>query len=156
MDKDQLLKEWVDGAHIKSIAHHKAAAKFNRNNRILGLLTTIFTVIVSTSIFASLMKTDNKIILMPAYVISFLAVILSASNTFLKLEKLSEKHLQAGISYGQIRKKMELLLVNVKNVNENHLNEIIEQNSELEKNVPSIPQKIHDNAKNEVKKSSNK
>ncbi|NMM50836.1 SLATT domain-containing protein [Marinigracilibium pacificum] len=157
--ENPVLKQWENGLRINHISHAMAASHYKKYDRSIGIANTILATIVASSIFAAISDSENTILLVVAGIFSVLAAVFNAIYTFLNYGELAEKHRQAWIGYGDLRKTFEAETIFENSNNPDKIKEfLLEFNkklSDLEKVVPEIPQKIHDRAKQEVLKNKN-
>ena len=148
MENNELVNQWKNGLRIRHIGHTRAFSRFRSEDRVIGLLSTIFSAVVATTVFASLSKSETNTLIIIAGCVSVLATLLAASHSFLNYSELSERHRHAAASFGQLRRDLEATLIdkNVQSIDDEKLKQINLQWSELEKKSPAIPQKIYDRA----------
>jgi hypothetical protein len=147
------LQQWRNGLRIANIAHLQAASFYKLRSRVLGLPVTILSVVIGTSIFATLGSSDNQLVLIAVGVISMVAATLSGMHTFLNYSELGEKHYAAGVKYGKLRRKVEELLAFVKAPTELEIKmaEINDEWGKIEDESPTVPQRFNDKACSIVK-----
>lgn len=56
----ETLQQWSKGIRISQITKLRAAALYDRCGRGIGLLVTIFSVVVGTSIFSTLLSPQDQ------------------------------------------------------------------------------------------------
>ena len=145
------FQKWANGLRIRHIAHSRAASHYRFWDRLIGLLSTLLSAVIATTIFASLNDSDNQTQIIVAGSISILSTVVSGAYSFLKMAQLAERHHQAAASFGQLRREVEIILNHdPKKLNEEKLHEINKLWSELEKKVPEVPQRIFNIAMNKV------
>ncbi|MFB3897326.1 MAG: SLATT domain-containing protein [bacterium] len=149
MDAIKLLQEWHNGLRINHIAHLRAAAEYKLLGRIFGLLVTMFSVVIGTSIFSTLGSSENLLVLLMAGSISVLAAVLSGIQGFLNYPELAAKHKHAGVKYGELRRQIEELIAIEKDPVEleKTMRQIRFDWNALDDESPEISQKFHDQAK---------
>lgn len=111
---EALLKDWRQRTAAASEAHYKLASGLRRKNLMLGIPVVIFSSIVGTSLFATLAHPEAGI--PPAFkiaigLISLLAAIFAALQTFLRFGERAEKHVVAADWYAAVRRDVDQLLV---------------------------------------------
>jgi hypothetical protein len=152
MDKDKLtLEQWQNGLHIRHIAHNQAFSHFKTRDRLLGLISTVLSAVVATTVFASMAESDSNVLIVIAGCISIFATLSAASYSFLKYAQLAERHHQAAASFGQLRRELELMIYTEENVQADKIEAINQRWTELEKDVPAVPQKIYDRASKKIR-----
>jgi hypothetical protein len=158
MDAQKKLQcQWLTGIISNHIGHTIAASFYKRYDRIIGLISTIFAAVVSTTIFASLADSRAQNLVLVAGITSLIATILSAVFAFLKYGELSEQHRQAAKNYGTLRREMELLMLQNDIPQEKLLEEMVSINNrrnEFESSVPTLPSGIFQNALKKARESS--
>jgi hypothetical protein len=103
-----LLQNWYDRIGRVQVAHFAAAKRFGKRNIQLGLPAIIFSTIVGTSVFASL-NNDN----IPQWakiavgLISVVAAVLTALQTFLGFSERADKHRTTAVRYGAVGRQIE-------------------------------------------------
>lgn len=152
MTKDNLtLEQWQNGLHIRHIAHNQAFSHYKMWDRILGLISTILSAVVATTVFASMAESNTNTLIVIAGCISIFATLSAASYSFLKYAQLAEKHHQAAASFGQLRREIELMLYTSNTVDAEKIESLNQRWTDLEKDVPAVPQRIYDRASKKVR-----
>lgn len=148
MEALNLLQQWHNGVRITQIAHLRAAAHYVAMGRMLGIPVTIFSVVIGTSIFSNLGSSKNQEVLVAAGIVSMIAAVLSGIQTFLNYPELAVRHHSAGCKYGELRRRIEELIVIAKDPGEleEAIAEIRREWNSLDNESPEIPQKYHDEA----------
>lgn len=154
MENSELLTQWKNGLRIRHIAHSKALSYYSSMDRIIGLLSTLLTAVVATTIFASMNESQEKTLILIAGLISILATLASAANAFLKYGELAERHKQAVASFGSLRRELETMLMqnNIAAITTEIMQEFNNKWSNLEESVPPLPQRFQDNASKSLHK----
>ena len=144
-----LIRQWQRNIRLNQIAHLRTSASCSSTGRLLGLLVTIFSVVVGTSIFASLNSSDSRAILIIVGIVSVAATVLSAIHSFLNYGERTERHQSAGIKYGVLRRRIDEDLVTITKEDqlEKEINEIRKELDKLEQEAPVVPQKYIDKAR---------
>lgn len=152
MENNELINQWKKGLRIRHIAHTRAFRYYKLWDRIVGLVATLISAVVATTVFASMAESGTKTLIVVAGGISVLSTLVAATYTFLKFGELSERHTQAAASFGQLRRELEIYMMDDKidSIDHAKLQEFNATWSELEKKVPSIPQRIYEKAKKTV------
>ena len=109
--KRNLLETWYKRAEACHKCHFLASHRYAKLNHLIGVPTILLTTVVGTSVFASL-ATDSRSAAVTVVVglVSIMAAILSSLQTFLGFSERADRHRDAGVKYGTIGRKMELLL----------------------------------------------
>jgi hypothetical protein len=153
-EKPDLPDQWHRGIRLLHIAHAKAAARFRRRGRLFGVPVIVLTTVVGTSIFATISEqaiSENWKI--AAGLMSGLAAILSALQTFLDYGVLAEKHKLASIAFGALRRDLERALDADSldgGTREQIMEKIKDRWTEIEREAPIVPDNLHRKAAKQV------
>ena len=109
-DAKTLLRQWLHGIKISHVGHRRAATVFGRRARVLGVLATLASAVVGTTVFASLSEASDPRLLVVAAILSVVAVIMSSLQTFLNYGELVAAHRRAGTGYAALRRQVDHLL----------------------------------------------
>lgn len=156
---EEILKKFQHFRHTYQViarAHHLAALAYHRYNNYLGVPVVILTAVISTAIFATLENNPELIYKIAAGLISLLATVLSALQTFLGFNQKAEAHKNAGIKYSAIKRKFEALHLHY-SVTENpnkelalkELSTLLDEINQLAEEMPTIPDRFYNRAKKE-------
>lgn len=109
----KLLSEWGHRARAAQHAHYFLASRLRLRNLWLGIPTVVFSAVVGTSVFAALARPNAEI--PPAFgaavgVLSVMAAVMAALQTFLRFAERAEKHVVAGDWYAAIARQIDELL----------------------------------------------
>lgn len=141
-----LLMRWHHGLHILQLGNFKAATYYGRCAKLLGVPVTIATTVVASAIFATLGKSSTWWIQFSAGVLTILAAVLSALQTFLGYGERSRSHQTVAVGYGELRMELQVLLVKdlaqVADLDK-CLDSIRSRWSALDKGAPTLPQWIY-------------
>jgi len=143
----QLLLEWQQGLRIRHIAHNRAAARFDRRARIMGVAVVILSTFVGTSIFATLEGAAASWLRVVAALFSAVAAILAAVQTSLAYPQLAERHRVAGRSYGSLRREVEAFLASADGRVEEAIAGFRRRWDELASEAPEIGHQHHREAR---------
>jgi hypothetical protein len=106
-----LLEGWCHRIVRVQLAHFDAAMRFGKRNVQLGLPAIIFSTFVGTSVFASLNNEHIHVWLKIAIgLISVVAAVLTALQTFLGFSERAEKHRKTAVRYGAVGRQIEQFL----------------------------------------------
>jgi hypothetical protein len=150
MEARDLLQQWRSGVRIAHIAHRKASAAYRRRGRYFGVPATAVSVIVGTTVFAAMSESTNQRLLLIVGTVSILNAVLSGLQTFLNYPVLAEKHHQAGIRFGSLRRKMDAILLGTDEEIAAALTGLREEWDELEEQAPEPAQGFVDKAMQKV------
>lgn len=145
MEERVLLQQWLTGIKVAQISHLRATDHYNRTGRLLGLLVTIASTLVSTSIFSNLSTNSNTLILIATGVISMFSAIVSGLQTFLNYPELATKHRQASLRYSHLRRHVEEILISTPNSTDLQavFKEVRTLWCQIEDESPDIPKQFH-------------
>jgi len=121
---------------------------------MLGIPVVILTTIVGTTVFSSIASssTNSIILLVVAGLLSVVAAVFSSLNTFLNYGELAERHRNASVKYGNLRREIEELIsfANNKTDLESIMKDIRTRWDAVDLEAPSVPQKIYDSVYRQV------
>lgn len=153
-EQDNLITDWFRRVRENQFIHYACGNHFSRLNYWLGVPTIALTTMVGTAVFTSL---DNqaignyKIII---GIISILASVLAALQTFLGYSQRAEKHRLTASGYAAIRRELELLKTSpIQDTGEltNKLESIKIHLDHLAESAQEVPGKIWQKHINELK-----
>jgi hypothetical protein len=146
-DAEKLLAQWLHGIKISHVGHKRAAAVFARRARALGVAATVISAIVGTTLFSTLATVADERVIAAAALLSVIAVVLTALQTFLNYSELAAGHRTAATAYGDLRRRMEQLVVfgSPAGLRE-QMADIGETWAKLDQESPDLPQGIFDYA----------
>ena len=137
-----LLEEWLERAKQSQYAHRFSAKVFSRRNLYLGIISVILSTIVGTSVFASLSKQVDVRIQIFVGILSMLAAVFSALNTFLRYGEVSTKHAKAASKYSSTCRLIELQLANgYQSITSEQLDALRCNLDKLSGESPTVPEK---------------
>jgi hypothetical protein len=90
--------------------HYRVAELLARGHIVLGSLVVVLSAATATSLFSSLAESDPRMSILQA-ICSAAVAILASIQTFWKLSERAEAHKAAGAAYGEMRRSIEVLLV---------------------------------------------
>lgn len=149
---EALLIKWQHRFHKSEKAHYRSATSCRVFNYLLGIPLVIITVIVASDIFGLLEKVAQgqypwnmgaKMGLEAELVavLSVLAPVLAALQTFLRFPERAEQHRNAAVKFGILKKELEKQIVlppsTIEGLEE-VLTNIIERNAQALAESPSI------------------
>jgi hypothetical protein len=123
----------------------------------LGLVVTILSVFVGTSLFTGLASSKNLgTIVLVAGAVSAVTAVLTAAQTFLNYGELAEKARNAANSYGVLRRNLEETLATTTDSQKlaATMDDIGKQWDKLDSEAPIVPQRIYSKAAADVDKGS--
>jgi hypothetical protein len=142
----ELLKGWLIHSHKARDRHDAAARRYARSVIALGIPTLIVSTVVGTSVFAALSAKETP----PLWVamLSLLAPVLAALQTFLDFGGRSDKHRAAGVRYKACIRLLEELLVQLEKdgkVTRDEINDARAKLDQLEETAPVVMSSIYTN-----------
>jgi hypothetical protein len=151
------VKRYRHDASVVARAHYLAWERYSRWNRLLGIPVVIMTALVGTAIFGTLQENPEPHWRILVGGISILATVLAALQTYLNLAEQAEKHREAGGNYAELRRKFNLLAIEMSQRGGDFdeqaitiLKEIVATLNEISKNSPAITDKIYDIAQRQA------
>ena len=150
----ELLSEWLVAVRVDGLAHQQAEIYYTQLNRVLGVPVVVLTTIVGTTVFSMLAKSPDTRIIIIVGLLSMCAAILSSLQTFLGYAGLAEKHGVATDNYSGLRRDVEVQLTKPKFETEDFDNFTASFRacwSAVEKDTPSVSDKLQDRALNRIR-----
>lgn len=146
--------EYLLQSDKSAIAHYIMWESLNRRQKVFGSITISCATIVGTALFASIQKSPSLEWRIIAGIVSLLAAILSALQTFLNLSERADAHKVSGLNYSGIRRTLELFILKYKTEtgddNDDAIREltaIADNLLKLAKESPGVHGKILDRSK---------
>jgi hypothetical protein len=134
---EELVLAWLNRCRESQFAHYEVAVDYQGKNGSLGIPVIAINALVSASLFATFLKSDNEILRYIALALSLISIILSSLHTYLKFSDKAETHRISASEYSEIRRKLEILHA-TKVIAQPALDEIGKEISELAKRAPNI------------------
>ena len=139
-----LVCTWLRRARESKVAHYEMANRLGRRAQWFGLPVILITVVVGTSSFASIaegaVSTAAKI---AVGLLSVLATILSALQTFFKFSERAEKHRRCGAQYGAIERELEAMIAEEgSHIDANYVSSLREKLDRLAEDSPHVPWQV--------------
>ena len=109
----QLLTDWIARITAAQHAHYYLMTQLRRRNLMLGIPVIVLTAAVGTALFSSIANGDSAAPVwakITAGVVSALAGVLAAIQTFMKFSERAEKHAVAADWMAAIRRDMEVVV----------------------------------------------
>jgi hypothetical protein len=155
MNADELLNTWRKRARVAQIGHYRSAVKLENHHRRWGIGVVGLNAAVGTAVFASLSETvDVTWVKILVGVVSVVAAILSGIQTFERAGERAEVHRQAATQFSALQREVELYQAKGEN-REPPVNAFLEKFNEryvqLVKEAPTADEKLHREAKRQVK-----
>ncbi|RDK03540.1 SLATT domain-containing protein [Paraburkholderia lacunae] len=141
VDEDALLMKWIRRARESQMSHYDMADLLSARERRVGWLVTALTAFVGTAVFASL----NEAAVAPALriivgLVSVMAAVSAALQTFFRFAERAEKHRAAGARYGAVRRRLEAVFAGDPDARDGHyLSAIRDELDRLAEDSPNVP-----------------
>ena len=113
----------------------------------MGIPVIILTTVVGSTVFATMGKSADTLLVVATGFFSLLAAVLAALQTFLNYSTLAEKHKIAATRYGMLRREIEQFLDDPDEatiVVRDFMRSFRERWAQVEQESPMIPQSIHE------------
>jgi hypothetical protein len=104
-----LLHQWNRRAQGAQRYHDATARRLGSRHYMLGIPAVVLSTIVGTSVFAALGKQVDQRLQIGVGVVSVLAAVLTALQTFLRLAERGEQHRVAAGGYAALRRDIEVM-----------------------------------------------
>ena len=139
-----LVVTWLRRARESKVAHYEMANRLGQRAQWFGLPVILITVVVGTSSFASIaegaVSTAAKI---AVGLLSVLATILSALQTFFKFSERAEKHRRCGAQYGAIERELEAIVAEEgSRIDANYVASLREKLDRMAEDAPHVPWQV--------------
>jgi hypothetical protein len=140
-DDQDLVLTWIRRARESQMSHYEMANILSARDRWLGVPVISIAAVVGTSVFASLtVQAVAPPIRIALGLLSVLAAVLAAMQTFFRFAQRAEKHRAAGARYGATRRKLEAIYAGDSRSREgNYLSTIREELDRLADISPHVP-----------------
>jgi hypothetical protein len=147
LDPLKLLDEWHNGIRIAHIGHDRMASIASGRARALGILATTASAVAGTSLVSTLATSNDERWIAFAAVLSVVAAVLTALQTFLNYGDLTARHRSAASAYGDLRRLTEELRAFKRGADlEVPMSALREAWAKLDEEAPAVPQGVHDQA----------
>lgn len=101
-----LILAWYRRARLAYQAHAEAASRARRTSIFLGIPAVALSAVVGSAIFASIDKEPSRYLQIAVGLLSLLTAILTAFQTFLRLDEQVQNHESASRAFGSIRRNL--------------------------------------------------
>ena len=107
-EAERVLTGWYRRARESQFAHYTSASRYAILARLLGIPSVVLSAAAGTALFATLQEETASFDLRLALgLISVLAGVLAALQTFLGFGERADRHRAAGSAYGAVRREIE-------------------------------------------------
>lgn len=153
-DLDRLLRRWKEQIGKRQEGHARQARKLSRRHYIIGIPTTLLSVVVTTGVLSTFRNCSDcedldsarceadQWIRLVMGLLGFLAVALSALMTFMNYQELSEQHKNASSDFENLHRVIETLLqvpASVRGDPVSTLHNLRDQYTALVRGAPQLP-----------------
>lgn len=143
---EDLLKDWHNRVAAARSAHYQLASRMRRRNLVVGVPSVVFSAVVGTSLFATLSDANvPRALRIVIGLVSLLAAVLAALQTFFGFSERAERHVIAADWYSAVRRRLDLLIALPKNERDppkKCLDEIRKEMSRIGQQAPEIGQAL--------------
>jgi hypothetical protein len=142
---NELLNGWLVHSHKARDRHDEASRRYAKGQYSLGIPSLIVSTVVGTSVFAALSSQVTP----PMWIgiLSLLAAVLAALQTFLDFGGRSDKHRNAAVKYKASIRLLEETLVQLqqgKNVTKEQIDDARAVLDRLEESAPVVMPSVYD------------
>lgn len=148
-DQSVLATQWLNGVTILQRAQYRTAKLCATLHFLIGIPLVAITAAVSTAVFATLKTSPDTSAKLVVGLFSLAATVLAGLQTFLRLSERAERHKQAGVRYGGLRRELELEIVSAALARE-FLDGFRERWTALDEETPTVPQWLYERASKAV------
>jgi hypothetical protein len=106
---EEVLADWYKRVAVTQRAHYLSADHFGRRKYWLGVPAATLSIVVGTSVFATVAKQPEIWVQIAVGLASVAAAVLAGLQTFLGYAERAEKHRLAGAKYGALGRELEQL-----------------------------------------------
>jgi hypothetical protein len=152
---EELLIYWRKSLSVISVTHYESAKPLNNANYLLGVPSTTLSIIVGTSIFATLQSDVNINIKIATGLISILAAVLAGLQTFLRYEERAEKHRATAARCSTLGREIDELLAFAsrgEKITKKQVDAIRMQYEKITFDAPTTSDKMYDKARASLNK----
>lgn len=150
---DQLLAEWEERAVLAILAFNSAADRSRFWDRAIGVAAVALTTAVGTSVFASLQTEISSQFQIVVGLVTLLAALLSALQTFAPLEQGIEDYRRAARRYSALRRHIEHERLGLARAGDQQevLRRVSEQLAAAADESPNAPRSIYQRERRRIK-----
>jgi hypothetical protein len=143
---EALLRDWHNRTAAARSAHYLLASRLRKRNLVVGVPSVVFSAVVGTSLFATLSDANvAKPLRVVIGVVSLVAAVLAALQTFFGFSERAERHVIAADWYSAVRRRLDLLLAlprEDRDPPQKTLDEIRKEMSRIGQQAPEIGQSL--------------
>jgi hypothetical protein len=144
VNEDELLLKWIRRARESQKSHYDMADLLAARNRMFGIGVTLISAVVGTTVFLSLVASaDSRWARLVVGLVSIVAAVSAALQTFLRYAERAEAHLAAGARYGAVRRRLEAIYAGDPGARDGrYVSEVREMLDRLAEDSPSVPPRV--------------
>ena len=144
VNEDELLLKWIRRARESQKSHYDMADLLAARNRMFGIGVTLISAVVGTTVFLSLVASaDSRWARLVVGLVSIVAAVSAALQTFLRYAERAEAHLAAGARYGAVRRRLEAIYAGDPGARDGrYVSEVREMLDRLAEDSPSVPPRM--------------
>ncbi|ACC72273.1 SLATT domain-containing protein [Paraburkholderia phymatum] len=142
--EDELLLKWIRRARESQKSHYDMADLLASRNRLFGIGVTVLSAVVGTTVFLSLVVSeDSPWARLVVGLVSITAAASAALQTFLRYAERAEAHRAAGARYGAVRRRLEAIYAGDPGARDGrYVSEVREILDRLAEDSPSVPPRV--------------
>jgi len=149
--RKDLFLSWRERARHNQIVHYAGARQMEMAHTWLGVPAVILSVVVGSSLFASLAKESNDTLKVLLGVASLAAAALAGLQSFLGCSEKAAQHQALGVAYGRLNRRLESIIASGTEPTADVEDEIRKALDELPSKGPGISQKLWDDTPKQPK-----
>lgn len=142
-------------SHRSARAHFLAGKRLSRLHLLLGVPNIALTAIVGTAIFSSLSSSYGELVVLGAGVLTALAAVLAALQTFLRHGEIAAQHRLAGVQFASLKRELDVFILEVRSHSQpierriDALRELSSRFGRIEESAPDVADSWYDQARTE-------
>ncbi|MBN3755537.1 SLATT domain-containing protein [Paraburkholderia sp. Tr-20389] len=143
-NENELLLKWIRRARESQKSHYDMADLLAARNRLFGIGVTVLSAVVGTTVFLSLVVSeDSPWGRLVVGLVSIAAAASAALQTFLRYAERAEAHRAAGARYGAVRRRLEAIYAGDPGARDGrYVSEVREMLDRLAEDAPSVPPRV--------------
>lgn len=140
---DDVLQRWLKRARESQLSHHLMTENLESWHTWLGVIVVVATAFAGATTIAAEISGNSKLAL---GLLTLSATVLTALQTFLKLEERANRHRVAAAGYGQVRRQLELASSLTAEQTEARIKESEAALNKLAQESPSVSKRTYNKA----------
>jgi len=150
-----ILKYWYTKCKVYYKCHKESSIYYDKLNKYMGIPTVLMGIFNTTTIFSNYVTQNQPLIIINGTA-SFIATVLSAMQNYFDLGKLTITHSKLANGYNKITNTIEKILMferltNMNEISSKTIDNMMNQMEYLHADAPTIPDKIWNKNKVELK-----